>query len=115
MGGTRIEATVLFCDIRGFTTYSEGREPEEVIGRLNDYFTEMIAVVFKNGGMLDKYIGDAIMAYHERRCCEDHAVPVLSAIGMLDALKECNKRWIAEGSQPFDIGFWYQYWIYCGR
>lgn len=62
MGGDTKIATVLFADIRGYTTFSEGREPAEIIQILNEYFTEAVDIIIKNGGYIDKFIGDAIMA-----------------------------------------------------
>ena len=61
-GGETKTATVLFADIRGYTTFSEGREPAEIIKILNEYFTEAVEIIISSGGYIDKFIGDAIMA-----------------------------------------------------
>ena len=62
LGGQRREMTVLFSDIRGFTTVSEKGEPEEIVGMLNEYFTRMVDIVFTHKGTLDKFVGDMVMA-----------------------------------------------------
>lgn len=61
-GGEKKDATVLFADIRGYTTFSEGRDPSQIIKILNEYFSEAVDIVIKSGGYIDKFIGDAIMA-----------------------------------------------------
>ena len=62
VGGTRKEVTVFFSDIRGFTKFSEGHTPEEVVSMLNEYFGVMVGIINRHGGVVDKFIGDAIMA-----------------------------------------------------
>jgi adenylate cyclase len=78
LGGERRDITVLFADIRGFTTFSEHLSPEELGELLNVYLGEMTQIVLRNNGLLDKYIGDAVMAFwgapiavpdHAERCC----------------------------------------------
>ena len=61
-GGGRKDATIFFADIRGYTSFSEGKEPEYIIGVLNEYFSEAVDVVIRHKGFIDKFIGDCIMA-----------------------------------------------------
>ena len=95
LGGQRKELTVLFTDVEGFTTISEGMSPEELVGLLNEFLSEMTAIVFRNHGTLDKYEGDAVMAFwgapiHQ----EDHALRACrSALEMQDAMVELRQRW----------------------
>ena len=106
LGGTRVTATVLFSDIRGFTAMSEKLTPEEVLSRLNEYLQVMTDVVFKNEGAVDKYIGDAVMAlFGVPLFTEDHAQKaVTTAIEMQEALLILQDRWRAEGMPLIDIG-----------
>jgi len=62
LGGDKKDATVFFADIRGYTSFSEGKDPEYVIRVLNDYFSEAVEMIIENGGYIDKFIGDCIMA-----------------------------------------------------
>ena len=106
LGGTAQVASVLFSDIRRFTTISEELGARETVSMLNEYFTDMIDVVFSHGGILDKYIGDAIMALFgtpfpgERDA--DNAVD--TAMGMLSVLTGLNERRAAQGKPALDIG-----------
>ena len=106
LGGARAEVTVLFSDVRGFTSFSEDKPPEYVVGRLNEYFTVMTAVIFRHGGTLDKYLGDGLMAFFGAPVpCDDHADRALAAaLDMLDELAALNDRWRAAGEPAFDIG-----------
>lgn len=99
------EITVLFSDIRGFTTLSETRSPEAVVSLLNRYFNTQVEIVFKHGGTLDKFIGDAIMAFWGAPLAqEDHAQrAVMAAIEMSAALEKFKQEVAAEGVD-FDIG-----------
>jgi len=105
LGGERRELTVLFSDIKGFTTIAEGLTPEELVNLLNEYLTVMTDVVFKYDGTLDKYIGDAIMAvYGAPLDLPDHPFKACqSALEMIKELKRLNEKWIGEGRQAFDI------------
>ncbi|UCG64689.1 MAG: adenylate/guanylate cyclase domain-containing protein [Deltaproteobacteria bacterium] len=105
LGGERKELTVLFSDIKGFTTIAEGLTPEELVNLLNEYLTVMTDVVFKYDGTLDKYIGDAIMAvYGAPLDLPDHPYKACqSALEMVEELERLNEKWIGEGRQAFDI------------
>ncbi len=106
LGGQAQTATVLFSDIRSFTTISEALGAQETVGMLNEYFTRMVDIIFSYGGILDKYIGDAIMAVFGTpfNTPEDADHAVQAAIGMLRALREFNKERILSGKQTIDIG-----------
>lgn len=106
LGGHRAEVTVLFSDIRSFTTYSESRSPEEIVEALNEYLTAMTEVIFHWNGTLDKFVGDEIMAFWGAPLEQpDHAErAVRCALHMMARLKELQDKWVAEGKQPLDIG-----------
>ncbi len=106
LGGERIRATVLFSDIRGFTTLSETMTPEEVAGLLNEYFQAMSDIVFRHDGTIDKYIGDAVMAlFGIPVASEDHAYRAVQvAWQMRKALAGLQVEWTARGLPAFDIG-----------
>jgi len=93
LGGERRKMSVLFSDIRGFTTISEGLKPEKLVEIMNKYLTRMTDEVFKHEGVLDKYIGDAVMAFWNAPFDQtDHAKrAVETALDMLSALKEMNE------------------------
>jgi adenylate cyclase len=101
----RRDVTLLFSDIRGFTTLSESRSPEEVIALLNRYFTLQVDVVFNHGGSLDKFIGDCIMAMWGAPLDQpDHARrAVACALDMADTLQTFKRELGAEQSD-FDVG-----------
>ena len=106
MGGKSVPATVLFSDIRGFTTLSEKLGPQGTVNMLNDYFELMVDCITKEGGMLDKFIGDAIMAAfgiplgHE----DDEDRALRASISMIRKLKEWNVARLNDGKMPIDIG-----------
>ncbi len=107
LGGQRREMTVLFSDIRGFTTVTERGQPEEIVGMLNEYFTKMVEVVFLHKGTLDKFVGDMVMALFNAPLDDpdhaDHAVE--AALDMIDELHRLNERWKSEGRfAELDIG-----------
>ena len=98
--------SVLFSDIRGFTTVSERGQPEDIVSQLNEYFSRMVEVLFAHKGTLDKFVGDMVMALYgapiEDEQHADHAVT--SAVAMVEELRLLNARWAAEGRPQLDIG-----------
>ncbi|MBK6689873.1 MAG: CHASE2 domain-containing protein [Deltaproteobacteria bacterium] len=106
LGGRRYEATVLFSDIRGFTTISEALTPEELGRMLNRYMTPMTKIVFDFEGTLDKYIGDAVMAFWGAPVEQkDHAVLACrAALKMLAIVEELNKEFAQDGLPHIAIG-----------
>lgn len=106
LGGRRYEATVLFSDIRGFTTISEALSPEELGLLLNRYMTPMTNIVFEFGGTLDKYIGDAVMAFWGAPLEQsDHALRAArAALKMMTVVEELNKDFEAAGLPRIAIG-----------
>lgn len=94
LGGESKELTVLFCDVRGFSTLSEGRQPHQVVEILNRVFTPMTATVIDHGGTVDKYMGDALMAFFGAPGVqEDHAVRACrAALAMIEAVEQVRQR-----------------------
>lgn len=102
----KTEITVMFSDIRGFTTISEQLDAQELAVFLNQYLSDMTGLVFDHQGTLDKYIGDAVMAFwgapfeepgHAAKACK-------AALKMMDRVRELQKKWEAEGKPHLDIG-----------
>ena len=102
----KTDITVMFSDIRGFTTISEKLDAQELAVFLNQYLSDMTGLVFEHHGTLDKYIGDAVMAFwgapfeepgHASRGCQ-------TALKMMDRVREMQKKWEAEGKPHLDIG-----------
>ncbi|MEM0953113.1 MAG: adenylate/guanylate cyclase domain-containing protein [Pseudomonadota bacterium] len=106
LGGEEIEATILFSDIRDFTSISESHTPQAIIHLLNDYLTEMNAIIEAHDGVVDKYIGDAIMALFgaplQRKDSARSAMQ--TGLDMLDAMKTLNALRQQRNELPIDIG-----------
>jgi adenylate cyclase len=100
------EITILFSDIRGFTSISEKLDAQELANVLNEYLTEMTRIIFRNQGTLDKYIGDAVMAFwgapFEDTAQASHAAR--AAFEMLQKLEELQRGWTTKGLPRLDIG-----------
>ncbi|MCP4403794.1 MAG: adenylate/guanylate cyclase domain-containing protein [bacterium] len=106
LGGERKELTALFSDIRGFTSISEKMKPDDLVRFLNEYLSAMTTIALNYEGTVDKYMGDAIMAFYGAPLEQtDHAVRACkSAIDMIARLKEYRKAWEAQGLPFLDIG-----------
>jgi adenylate cyclase len=106
LGGKRREMTVLFSDIRGFTTVTERGDPEELVRQLNEYFSRMVEIVFRHKGTVDKFVGDMVMALFSAPLDDaehaNHAVQ--AAVDMVKELGELNRAWAAKGMTQLDIG-----------
>jgi adenylate cyclase len=106
LGGERREITIFFSDIRGFTSISEKLSPEDLVKLLNEYLSEMTNIVMEKRGTVDKFIGDAVMAFwgaplvekkHAEQACE-------ASLLMLDRLAELREKWKSEGRPEINIG-----------
>jgi adenylate cyclase len=106
LGGEVRMMTIMFCDIRGFTTLSEGLSAHELGLLINSFLTPMTEIIMAHKGTIDKYIGDAIMAFWNAPLEDpDHARnAVAAATGMRAKLKELNDAWAAEGRRTLNIG-----------
>jgi adenylate cyclase len=106
LGGERQDLSILFSDIRGFTTISEGLKPEQVVELLNEYLTKMVEVVFRNEGTMDKFIGDAVMAFWGAPVPQEdhHKKAVNCAIEMIEEVAKLQEKWKAEGKTLIRIG-----------
>jgi adenylate cyclase len=99
--------TVFFVDIRGFTRMSEGMDPKDIVELLNDYYEEMVAVLFRHEGTLDKYVGDELMALFGApgRLPDAPFAAVSCAVEMRDVLRAFNERQAAAGGKTLRVGF----------
>ena len=110
VGENRILA-LLFSDVRGFTSIAESMRPDEMVESLNNYFARMVDIIMNRGGIVDKYMGDAIMAFFGAplRREDDALQTVLAGLDMLDALSDFNAWQRARGRSPFQIGIGVNY------
>ncbi|MFL6279679.1 MAG: adenylate/guanylate cyclase domain-containing protein, partial [Vicinamibacterales bacterium] len=106
LGGKRREMSVLFSDIRGFTTVTEKGDAEALVAQLNEYFSRMVEIVFRHQGTVDKFVGDMVMALFGAPVDDpnhaEHAVA--AAIDMIRELGELNNKWVERGMPQLDIG-----------
>ena len=105
IGGDNKEVTVLFTDIKGFTSFSEAHPPQVVVARLNEYLGAMVQVIEQHDGTIDKFIGDAIMAYWGAPLSQpDHAERALRCVAaMADRLAALQDHWASAGLEGFSI------------
>lgn len=105
LGGKKQVVTIMFADIRGFTAYSENKDPVDVIKRLNEYLTVMTNIIFKNGGTLDKYLGDGLMAFFGAPIYyEDHVERAIkSAIEIQSEIEKLNQKWTDSGEPALKV------------
>jgi adenylate cyclase len=108
LGGVRKPVTILFSDVRGFTTLTEGANAEQLVAQLNEYFEEMVRIVFKHQGRLDKFIGDAVMAdwgsILSAGPADDAVRAVATGLEMRESLKNLNADWAARGMLQLAFG-----------
>jgi adenylate cyclase len=106
LGGDKKIVTVLFSDIRNFTTITESRKPDELVQQLNEYFTEMAGIIFECGGSLDKYIGDAIVAVFGSLIDLDNSArsAAHAALKMMQRLPALNERWMHKYGLKMEFG-----------
>lgn len=106
LGGERKIATIFFSDIRNFTAMSETMSPDEVVNMLNEYMTEMVNIIYKHHGVVDKYVGDAIMALWgvPNPGSQDPFDAVTAALEMRRALKDLNQKRSARNQPELRIG-----------
>ncbi|MCB0367062.1 MAG: HAMP domain-containing protein [Bdellovibrionaceae bacterium] len=112
LGGSRKDVTVFFSDIRGFTKFSEGHTPEEVVDMLNEYFQIMVGIINRHGGVVDKFIGDAIMAVWgaPNPSDRDPFNAVKACMEMREALDKLNQTRGERGQVPIKMGIG----LHCG-
>lgn len=105
LGGSTVECSVLFSDVVGFTPFSEALRPDELVALLNEYFTLMAEMIFKNNGTLDKFIGDATMAVFGAPVFEPNhpAWAVKAALDMIAAADGLMEKWKSEGKPTFKM------------
>ena len=103
LGGKKVEATIMFIDIRKFTTISENMDADEVTILLNEYFTTIYPVITKYSGVLNKFIGDAVLAIFENP--DSHAKDaILCADEVLAKIKSLQQKWVGEGKPKINVG-----------
>jgi adenylate cyclase len=106
VGGESREITVLFADVKNYTSYSERRTPREVVRILNDYLAEMTHIIMEYDGTLDKFLGDGILAYWNAPLQQvNHPeLAVKCAVAMIERMGSLQKKWLREGDEPLSWG-----------
>lgn len=105
LGGEKKSLTILFSDIAGFTTFAEKKKPEELVSFINEFLNEMSDIIIANEGTLDKYLGDAVMAFWGAPIkVDDHAYKACAtALQMQEKLASMREKWLTKGEQPVHI------------
>jgi adenylate cyclase len=111
LGGDRRPITVLFSDIRGFTSMAESMGPDAIAQLLTEYFSEMVEIIFEHGGTLDKFVGDAIMALWGAPIAhaDDPDRALRAAVAMQHGVRRLNERWALAGRPEIGVGIGINY------
>jgi adenylate cyclase len=111
LGGDRRPITVLFSDIRGFTSMAESMRPDAIAQLLTEYFSEMVEIIFEHGGTLDKFVGDSVMALWGAPIAQpgDPDRALKAAMAMQDAIRRLNERWVSAGRPEIGVGIGINY------
>jgi adenylate cyclase len=111
LGGDRRPITILFSDIRGFTSMAESMGPDAIAQLLTEYFSEMVEIIFEHGGTLDKFVGDAIMALWGAPIAhaDDADRALRAAVAMQQGIARLNERWVAAGRPQIGVGIGINY------
>jgi adenylate cyclase len=105
-GGSLTEISVLFSDIRSFTTYTESHDVQDTVSMLREYLTEMVNTIIDNQGILDKFVGDEVMAlFNTPVPVENHPLKACRcALQMIERLRKLQDKWRSEGKEIINIG-----------
>jgi adenylate cyclase len=111
LGGDRRPITILFSDIRGFTSMAESMGPDAIAQLLTEYFSEMVEIIFEHGGTLDKFVGDAIMALWGAPIAhaDDADRALRAAVAMQRGIARLNERWVVAGRPEIGVGIGINY------
>jgi adenylate cyclase len=111
LGGDRRPVTILFSDIRGFTSMAESMGPDAIAQLLTEYFSEMVEIIFEHGGTLDKFVGDAIMALWGAPIAHagDPDRALRAAVAMQRGIARLNEQWVSAGRPEIGVGIGINY------
>jgi adenylate cyclase len=111
LGGDRRPITILFSDIRGFTSMAESMRPDAIAQLLTEYFSEMVEIIFEHGGTLDKFVGDSVMALWGAPIAhaDDPDRALRAAVAMHHAITRLNERWVSAGRPEIGVGIGINY------
>jgi adenylate cyclase len=111
LGGDRRPITILFSDIRGFTSMAESMRPDTIAQILTEYFSEMVEIIFEHGGTLDKFVGDSVMALWGAPIAHpgDPDRALKAAVAMQHGIRRLNERWVAAGRPEIGVGIGINY------